>query len=315
MKQAELHRHLDVALRAETLFHLAQKKHLDIESKTLAEFKEKLFLKQPMSNLSTVLKQFSLFQKVLDHPEILEQTAFEAMEDCWNEGTSHVEFRYSPSFISEFSELSWNDSLLAFQNGIQRAQVRYPEMKVGLICIASREFGQDMVHQTMEFFLKNSKHFVGVDLAGPELEFPCRIFESTFKQAIQNRSKITIHAGEGSGPESIWEAIELLGAQRIGHGVSCTQDHQLVRFLAERKICLEMCPTSNWITQCVPDLSAHPLPKLLREGVPVCINTDDPGIFGITLGHEIRLCQEKMRMSSTEIEQCQLHAFQASFIF
>ena len=149
-------------------------------------------------------------------------------------------------------------------------------MRAGLICIASRDCGAESVDQTMEFFLNHFDHFIGVDLAGEEEAFPCRLFEKSFKKAILRGANITIHAGEAVGPENIWEAIELLGADRIGHGVSCVKDPQLMGHLADQRICLEICPTSNWLTRSVPSLAEHPLPQILRAGIHVSINTDDP---------------------------------------
>jgi adenosine deaminase len=140
------------------------------------------------------------------------------------------------------------------------------------------------------------------------------MFEASFKEVIAAGGQITIHAGEASGPENIWEAIELLGAQRIGHGITSVQDPVLMRYLADKQICLEMCPTSNWLTQAVPSLEEHPLPKALRAGVPVSINTDDPTVFGTTLPQEIQICWQKMGMSEAELRLCQKNAWQASFL-
>lgn len=311
--QTELHRHMDVSLRAETLLNLAQERGLVSQSTSLESFQESLFLKKPMSDLTAVLAQFTLFQKVQDRPEVLERVAFEAVEDCWNEGTRHAELRYAPSFVCEYSTLSWKDTLDSYSRGIQRALKEYPGMSAGLICIAVRDFGTEAVAQAVEFFLENRTRFLGLDLAGNEDKNPCRLFESAFSKAIRAKANITIHAGEACGPENMWEAIELLGARRIGHGVACIQDPKLMRTLAEKQICLEVCPTSNWITNAVPSLADHPLPKILRAGVPVSINTDDPGIFGITLPHEIQVCRTQLRMTDSEIAQCMTHARAASF--
>jgi adenosine deaminase len=87
-----------------------------------------------------------------------------------------------------------------------------------------------------------------------------------------------------------------------------------MEYLRDRSICLEMCPTSNWLTRCVPTFEAHPLPAVLRAGIPVCINTDDPGIFDVTMPGEIQICREKMGMSAAEIAQCTAHAVRASFL-
>jgi adenosine deaminase len=310
----ELHRHLDVSIRPQTLLKLAQDKGLEGQSTSVEAFKSKIVMRQPMTDLSTVLAQFGIFQKVLDRAEVLERVAFEVVEDCWQEGTRKVELRYSPHFVSQYSPLSWEESLAAFRRGIDLALYRYPDMKAGLICIASRDAGSEITDRGVEFFLKNRNQFIGIDLAGNEAKFPCRLYQASFKKVIDAGAPITIHAGEASGPDSVWEAIELLGAQRIGHGVSSIQDPKLVSFLAEKRICLEMCPTSNWLTQAVPSLENHPLPKLLRAGVPISINTDDPGVFGVTLGHEIQVCREQMGLTLAEIEMCRQHASRSSFI-
>ena len=312
--QTELHRHLDVSIRTETLLELAQERGLEGQSTRLESFRDKIILKKPLTDLRSVLSLFSFFQKVLDRPDVLERVAFEALEDCWNEGTRKIEFRYSPTFVSEYSKISWDDSLDAFYRGLQRGKHQYPGIQAGLICIASRDYGPERVEETVDHFLKHPDRFIGLDLAGNEDQFPSRLFESSFQRALRHQAKITIHAGEACGPESIWEAIELLGACRIGHGVSSIRDPKLIATLIEKKICLEMCPTSNWLTSAVPSLKQHPLPALLRQGVAVSINTDDPGVFGVTLPQEAEICRKEMGLSPEEIEQCWRSASGASFL-
>jgi adenosine deaminase len=296
------------------LLELAQKNGLESQSCSLESFRSKIILTQPLSDLNSVLQTFQLFQHVLDRPETLERIAFEVIEDVWNEGTKQVELRFSPGFVCQFSQLSWQDALMSFHLGMTQGLQKYPEMKAGLICIASRDQGVETAEQTVEFFLKNRDRFIGLDLAGPELEFPARLFESCFKKAADAGANITIHAGEASGPENIWEAIELLGAKRIGHGIACVQDPLLMEELRKKQICLEMCPTSNWLTRCVPSFEAHPLPQVLRAGIPVCINTDDPGVFAVSLQHEVEICQTYMGLNSKEVEQTFIHAQASSFL-
>jgi adenosine deaminase len=312
--QVELHRHLDVCTRPSTLLRLAQERGIEAQSTSLEAFQNKLILRKPMADLNTVLASFSLYQKILDRPEVLERIAFEAVEDCWIEGTRWVEFRYSPLFVSQYGKLSWEDSLAAFKKGIAQAVYRYPDMKAGIICIVGRDEGVELADQVVEFYLNNISSFIGIDLAGPEAAYPCRLFEKSFKKAAAKGAFITIHAGEATGPDSIWEAIELLGARRIGHGVSSIRDPKLMEHLAKHRICLEMCPTSNWLTQSVSQFGEHPLPKLLRAGVPVSINTDDPSIFGTTLPLEFQVCREKMGMTLAEIDKCKAYAYESSFL-
>jgi len=312
--QTELHRHLDVSVRTSTLLELAQERGLEPQSTSLAAFREKAIMTKPMSDLNSVLATFSLFQDVLDRPDVLDRVAYEVIEDVRGEGTRAVELRFSPSFVGERSHLKWEDILDGFESGVKRALQAFPEMRAGLICIAPRDRGMDEVDRTVDFFLKHQSRFIGLDLAGNEADYPCRLFEKAFRRAADYGANITIHAGEGAGPENMWEAIELLHAKRIGHGVACVQDPKLMEVLRERKICLEVCPTSNWLTHAAPSIAQHPLPRILRAGIPVSVNTDDPGVFGVTLPSEFELCKREMGLSPAEIQLCQDHAWAASFL-
>ncbi len=310
----ELHRHLDVCTRTTTLLELTVVAGLEGQSTSLEAFSQKVLLKEPFQNLQAVLDAFGLFSKVLKTPKIIERIAFEAAEDCWKEGIRKVEFRFSPAFMTQHSRLDWEEVLQAIEAGLQRAKTYFPDLKTGLIVIISRDLGKEAAEKTAAFYLSHQKRLIGLDLAGPEDTYPCRDFESLF-QPIRKApgTHITVHAGESAGPEQIWEAIDLLGAQRIGHGVAYAQDPKLEQELAKRRICLEMCPTSNWLTRCVPSLEAHPLPRALRAGIPVCINTDDPGAFGITLPQELEVCRTRLGLTEAEIETCQVNARSHAF--
>jgi len=314
MRLTELHRHLDASLRPATLLGLAQARGLIPQSTSLPAFIDDFQLKTPLSDLGSVLGKFTLFQKVMDRPEVLERIGQEAIEDCAAEGIGQVELRFSPGFVSEHSKLKWDTVLDHFEIGVQKGLKKFPEMKAGFLLIGSRDLGLDSIQKTIEFFVKHSKRFFGVDLVGDESVFPNSNYTQVFKSLLDMKANVTIHAGEAAGADSVWQAIELLGAKRIGHGVHSENDPRLLQYLTDHQICLEMCPTSNWITSCVKDLSHHPLPRYLRAGVPVCINTDDPGIFGVTLPHEVSVCKNEMRMSDQEIVQCFAHAKRASFI-
>jgi len=314
MEQIELHRHLDVSLRMETLLELAQERGLEAQSTSVENFRERFLLRRPLRDLGEVLGQFVLFQQVLDRPDVLERVAYEVAEDCYREGTRAVELRFSPGFVCHLSGLSWEDALQAFERGLRRASEKHPALRAGLICIGSRDFGMESIEKTIEFYLKERSRFVGIDLAGDEALYPNEKYARLFKPLQAAGARITVHAGEGSGPDSVWAALEWLGATRIGHGIRAIEDPKLMDHLRDRKICLEQCPTSNYITSCVPSLEAHPLPRFLRHGIPVCINTDDPGIFGADLPHEIAVCRTKMGLTDSEIQLTFEHAHQATFL-
>jgi len=317
--QTELHRHLDISHRLSTLHEWALKSQMVPNGTTQTEIEDRAILKTPSKDLASVIDAFDFFRRSLDSVERLERLAFETCEDCYREGTRKVELRFSPSFVCDGKEMTWDEAVQAFQRGIRRAQKAYSGFRAGLICIATREFGEDSVGETCEFYLRNLNHFVGMDLAGKEIGHPCRNFELAFRPLRERREKdprvnITIHAGEAAGPESIWEALELLGATRIGHGITALQDPKLMIHLRQKGICLEMCPSSNWITQCVDSIEDHPLPQFIRQNVPVCINTDDPGIFQVSLQDEFQNCREKLGLSEEEIHQALIWADRFSFI-
>ncbi|OFZ70009.1 MAG: adenosine deaminase [Bdellovibrionales bacterium RIFOXYD1_FULL_44_7] len=310
----ELHRHLDISARTSTVLELAKKQGLEPQSSSLESFRKKLILAKPMTDLDSVLAQFKLFQQIFDTVETFERIGFEVVEDCWNEGIHKAELRFSPSFACQYNGLSWTQALEGFKKGLNKALNKYSQMQAGLICIATRDYGPDIVGRTVEFFLDNRDSFIGFDLAGTESRFSMKAFETVFQPLRDSKANITVHAGESTGPETIWQAIENLGAKRIGHGITSVQDSSLLKYLSEKQICLEICPTSNWLTQCVKTLGEHPLPRILRAGVPVSINTDDPGMFAVSLGHEINICRQQMGLSDAEIERCRLAADKASFL-
>lgn len=308
----ELHRHLDVSIPSRTLFEFAQADGLVSESTSLPQFEQELYLRAPLADLSTVLARFELFPRVLNRPERLERVAFEVATQAYAEQIHRLELRYSPQFVRDGGGLDWAVQHAAFERGLARARGTCPGLQAGLILIATREFGPEIAAQTVEFAIAN--HAIGVDLAGDETQIPSRAFAQAYAPARAAGLPITIHAGEAAGPESVWEAIESLGARRIGHGITSFQDPELVQRLIRDGICLEMCPTSNWITQCVPSLSDHPIKQALELGVSVCINTDDPGIFGVTLANERSVARSQCGLTEANLITCEKNARDALFL-
>ncbi len=127
---------------------------------------------------------------------------------------------------------------------------------------------------------------VGVTLAGSEHSFPPDQFSEVYTVARDHGLRLTVHAGEALGPQSIWDALHMLGAERIGHGVRALEDQRLVAYLAEKQIPLEVCPTSNVRTGIISSYEAHPVRELFEAGIPITINSDDPTFFGTTLADE-----------------------------
>jgi aminodeoxyfutalosine deaminase len=155
------------------------------------------------------------------------------------------------------------------------------------------ELGPESGLATAAFVLKHQPEgTVGFGLGGPEIGWPRELFKESFDQARAAGLHSVPHAGETTGPESVWSAIRNLGAERIGHGINAVRDSALLDYLAEHRIPLEVCPTSNVCTVSVPSLDEHPLPRLLDAGVLLTLNTDDPGMFHTTLNREYEIAHE-----------------------
>ena len=162
--------------------------------------------------------------------------------------------------------------------------------------------------------LAHRDHSVGVDLAGDEFRYPAELFEEHFKRVRDAGLHVTIHAGEAEGPSSVWSAIQVLGAERIGHGFRAVEDPGLVDYLAEQGIGLECCPTSNLHTSTVKNYASHPIRQLAERGVKFSLNTDDPGISAIDISHEYDIAAPAVGFTREQIRRSQLDALDMAFL-
>ncbi|MEJ2535440.1 MAG: adenosine deaminase [Gammaproteobacteria bacterium] len=187
-------------------------------------------------------------------------------------------------------------------------------MRAGIIGILCRTYGPDTCARELEAVLACRDQLVAVDLAGDEAAYPPELFTEHFRRVRDAGLHVTIHAGEAAGPESVWSAIRDLGAERIGHGFRSIEDPALVDYLADRRIGLECCPTSNLHIQEVKAYAEHPIRELAARGVKFCLNTDDPGISNITLAHEYDVAAPAVGLSEAQIRQSQRDALDMAFL-
>jgi adenosine deaminase len=314
-EKVELHRHLEGSLRLATLLELAPQVGIEVPIGLQLQ-SEKFLVTRPLKDLVTVLNKFWMTQSVLISEEILSRITYEAIEDAYQDGIRILELRYSPTFIQKnHDNLSFAAIHRAICKGVKQAE--HLPLAVGLICILQRTLPLPLGESVCDFAIENKDSFVGIDLADDEDAAPTRAFEKIFKRAHVAGLSVTIHAGESSSPsapQNVLDAIQILQAQRIGHGVQSIKNPEIMRILSEKKIPLELCLTSNWLTAAVPHLHAHPFRELMRAGVLVTINSDDPGIFGISLNHEYRLLRENFDLTDEEFDRCNDIAAHASFI-
>lgn len=316
LPKAELHRHLELSLRRSTIRELANQMGMGIDNED--KFTQHFLIMEPMKDLGAVLNKFLDTQKLLNTEEILERIAFEACEDAYkNENIRVLELRYAPTFIqSGHPHLTFEKIHEALIRGVTKAETQYP-MAVGLIAIIQRILPVSVAETVTDFVIQNKDTFIGIDLADNEVGFESTPFASCFDRAARAGLGITIHSGEANVPEApryIMDAIEKLGATRIGHGVQITKDPKVVDYVREKKIILELCPTSNHLTQAVPEFSKHPFKSLHEEGVLVSLNTDDPTIFNTDLNKECEIVVKNLGVSEQQLKKVFQNAFEKSFI-
>lgn len=187
-------------------------------------------------------------------------------------------------------------------------------VELGWIFDVPGEFGPEWGRTTLDWVLTHRPEgTVGFGLGGPEVGVPRSLFAEYFRTARAEGLHSLPHAGETTGPESVWSALRDLGAERIGHGLHAVEDERLLDHLVEHRIPLEVCPTSNLRTGEVADLADHPLPVLHRRGVPVTINTDDPGMFGCDLLGEYRAAHDRMGLTPAELADIARAAVDAAY--
>jgi adenosine deaminase len=194
-----------------------------------------------------------------------------------------------------------------------RAAIEH-DVTVGLIAIVSRNYGMASAERTVAFALRHREDLVGFDLADEERSYPPSMFVDVLAPLADAELPLTAHYGESTGPQFPREAIEALGVRRLGHGVSVADDPAVTALARDRGIALEMCPTSNHRTQAVDRLAEHPARRLLDQGVRVTINSDDPGLFGIDLTHELEVCRDDLGFTDDDLRAVTENAIDASFV-
>jgi len=309
----ELHRHLDGSVRLETILDLGLKYDLGLPAYTLEDLRPFVQVTEPKPSILSFFEKFEWLTKVMVNYDAISRIAYENVEDAQNEGINYIELRFSPLFMSLAHQLDPTGVTEAVVDGIQRG-VNDFDMKVQLIGIISRTYGVEKGIRELEAILSQKDHIIAIDLAGDEIHFPPDLFVEHFNKARSAGLHSCPHAGEAAGPEAIWQAIELLGAERLGHAVTSVEDPALLDLLVERKIGVESNLTSNVQTTTVASYADHPLKQFLEHGIKATINTDDPGISAIDISHEYDIAAVEAGLSPAEIHTAQVNALDCAFL-
>lgn len=316
----ELHRHFDGSIRPQTLWDLSQTYYSAIPGMDYDGFVNMLsWDKEHDRTLLDYLDKFHIPLQYTQFYDNIRQIAFEICEDAYQDGVRLLEIRINP-VIHRRAGLTNRQVLNAVRGGIKKANQLYPDMEAGVIVIAIRGHGGNMakillrevVGELAEFH--DSPGVIGFDIAGAERPFPPLLFKEAYALARRMGMSLTAHAGEDTGPEYVWQAVDILGAQRIGHGVSSAQDPELMKRLAKDGITLEVGLSSNVQTGAVRELREHPLRTFLDAGIRVSLATDNPTVSATTLAEEYLLAIDAFDLSQEEVDAIIENGRHASFL-
>ena len=309
----DLHRHLDGAIRLETVLELADEKGIDLPANNLEALRPHIVIDGKADGLMDFIGRFQWLTAILTDLDACRRVAYENVEDALEEGIDYVELRFSPYFMAQTHRLQAEGVVEAVADGIKAAE-RDTGVRAQMIGIMSRTYDTETCHHELDALLAHRDHLVAIDLAGDEEKFPAGLFVEHFTRAREAGLEVTVHAGEVDGPDSVWSAIRELGASRIGHGIHSLQDPALVDFLVESRIGLEVSVSSNIHIGTVEDYAVHPVRDILEAGIVANLNTDDPAISGIDLRHEYEVAAPLAGLDARLTQLAQRNALEMAFL-
>lgn len=309
MPKVELHVHLEGSIRPATLLDLAERNGVELPAATVEELRDWY----RFTDFAHFVEVYLAICDCLRTPADFELITEEFLRGQEAQNIRHSEVIFTP--LTHQAHVPFDEQLAA----INRARLRLEEeLEVTMRLAPDISRWVRPPDHALEVAAWAAAHqedgIVALGLGGPEIDNPPELFRQAFDLARERGLPATPHAGETVGPSSIWCALEALHAVRIGHGVRCLEDPQLVRRLRERQIPLEVCPSSNVCLGVAPDMAEHPLPRLLEEGLLVTINSDDPPLFNTTLAGEYLRIVEAFDFDLETIKRLALNGVRASLL-
>jgi adenosine deaminase len=308
MPKVQLHCHLEGTLRRERFRELALHHGVDIGVRGAVP----LAAAYDFPDFAGFLLLFRDVSSVLRTPADFAALATDYAADAAAQNVRYAELFVSPSVWTWFHhEIDVEATFAAMRAAFDAAATAHG-IEVAFICDLTRNFGAERALQTAQLAVAMRKYgVIGVGLGGDEAKWPPELFSEAFAHAREAGLRTVAHAGEAAGAQSVRNAVDLLGAERIGHGVRAIEDPAVVALLAQRQITLEICPTSNRLTGAAPVHLPHPMAALDAAGVRIAIDADDPALFGTSLVDEYGIVAEALGMDA--VYRFAENAIEASF--
>jgi len=303
--KAELHLHLEGAISPATVVEL-KRRHGGNSS---IEEVHRLYRSEGFAGFLMAFKEITSLLRTAEDYELI---TYRLMEKLKAENVLHAEVYVSVG-VCLWRKQNFDSIFEGLERGRQRGE---RDFGISLLWIfdAVRQFGAEAAMEVFQLAVKyRDRHVVAVGIGGDEQKGPAELFRDAYGYAATNGLRLTAHAGENAGPESVWGALNLQ-AERIGHALTAIQDPELVEELATRQIPVEVCLTSNVRTGCCASLSEHPVRDYFDRGVMVTLNSDDPAMFHTSLTREYELAQETIALTDEHLRELARNSFEASFL-
>ena len=313
LPKTDLHVHLDGSMRLGTILELAERYKVELPAGDEDALAKAIHMGKPCEDLTDYLTAFNVTLSVLQDEYALYRTAYELAEDAAEENVRLMEVRYSPMLHTR-NGLPLTRIVECVYDGLMDARRDFGIICNLIICgIRHIEPAQSLRLAELAVAYKN-KGVVGFDLAGAEYDYPAKDHRAAFYLVRNNNVNSTIHAGEAYGPTSIHQAIHVCGAHRIGHGTRLREDGELLNYVNDHRIPLEICLSSNVQTRAVKDFKDHPMKLYYDFGVRITINTDNRLVTNTTVTDEYMRAVETFHLTGSDVRQLVINGFKSSFL-
>ena len=313
LPKTDLHVHLDGSVRINTILDLAKKINIQLPTMDPGELRKLIVCDEHTRSLEEYLRGFDIVNLVLQTKEGLYRAAYELAEDAANENVRYMEVRFSPILHTK-KGLKMTEITQSVIDGLRQAEREFP-IETGVIICGLRNMDPTTSIKLAELAVAfKNRGVVGFDLAGSEFNYPAKEHKEAFELSLKNNLNITIHAGEAYGPDSIHQAVHYCGAHRIGHGTRLVEDGDLLNYVNDHRIPLEICIKSNFHTKAVPNIQSHPIDFYIDYGLRVTINTDNRTISDTTVTDEYMLAINELHLDYTTIKNVILNGFKSAFL-
>ena len=313
LPKTDLHVHLDGSVRIDTIIDLAKKNNIKLPTMDAAELRKLIVCTDKTESLEDYLRGFHIVNLVLQDKEGLKRAAYELAEDAAKENVRYMEVRYSP-ILHTNNGLKLTEISQAVIDGLKHGERDFG-IKTGVIICGIRNMDPTTSLKLAELAIAfKNKGVIAFDLAGGEYNHPAKDHKEAFDLALKNNLNITIHAGEAYGPESIHQALHYCGTHRIGHGTRLVEDGDLLNYVNDHSIPLEICIKSNFHTKAVADIRSHPIDFYIDYGLRVTINTDNRTISDTTVTDEYMLAINELGLDYATVKYVILNGFKSAFV-